>query len=81
MKNSLVAIIALVAFAVTGCGGVSSIKPDRTAPANLLQQCENLPKVDGKTIKDLIDNHIEVTTLYHICSGRHKALTDFETKQ
>lgn len=48
------------------------IKP----PADLVQPCPNLPKLDGGTGADVLPWSLQVIGLYNDCKSRHKALSD-----
>ena len=48
------------------------IKP----PADLVQPCPNLPKLEGGTGADVLPWSLQVIGLYNDCKARHKALAD-----
>ncbi|WP_442757176.1 Rz1-like lysis system protein LysC [Neisseria flavescens] len=57
----------------------SSTPPLPTAtkpPADLIQPCPNLPKLEGGTGADVLPWSLQVIGLYNDCKARHKALSD-----
>ena len=57
----------------------SSMPPLPTAikpPADLVQPCPNLPKLEGGTGADVLPWSLQVIGLYNDCKARHKALSD-----
>ena len=51
-----------------------SIQP--VIPEALLVQCDALPDAEEGKLPALMQNHIEVARLYHLCAQRHGALVD-----
>ena len=47
-----------------------------TPPADLVQPCPNLPKLEGGTGADILPWSLQVIGLYNDCKARHKALSD-----
>ncbi|WP_445164994.1 Rz1-like lysis system protein LysC [Neisseria subflava] len=65
------------ALILMGCQ--SSMPPLTTAikpPADLVQPCPNLPKLEGGTGADVLPWSLQVVSLYNDCKARHKALSD-----
>ena len=57
----------------------SSMPPLPTAikpPADLVQPCPTLPKLEGGTGADVLPWSLQVIGLYNDCKARHKALSD-----
>lgn len=75
-----VALIALL-LTLSACASVSTKVPERLPPANLIERCRDLPAIDGNTLASLVENHIEVATLYKECQARQKALSEWATKK
>ncbi|MGN7006710.1 Rz1-like lysis system protein LysC [Neisseria sp. P0008.S004] len=72
-----VSFIAMCASMLTACQ--SSTPPLPTAikpPADLVQPCPNLPKLEGGTGADVLPWSLQVIGLYNDCKARHKALSD-----
>ncbi|MGN6888690.1 Rz1-like lysis system protein LysC [Neisseria sp. P0014.S009] len=68
---------AMFASILMGCQ--SSTPPLPTAikpPADLVQPCPNLPKLEGGTGADVLPWSLQVIGLYNDCKARHKALSD-----
>nr|DAN67885.1 MAG TPA: hypothetical protein [Caudoviricetes sp.] len=77
-RNLLNALsIAMCASILTACQ--SSMPPLPTAtkpPADLVQPCPKLPKLEGGTGADVLPWSLQVIGLYNDCKARHKALSD-----
>ena len=75
--NKLYYFYTLFAIILTACQ--SSMPPLQTAikpPADLIQPCPNLPKLEGGTGADVLPWSLQVVHLYNDCRARHKALSD-----
>ena len=69
--------IGIPVLILMGCQ--SSTPPLPTAikpPADLMQPCPNLPKLEGGTGADVLPWSLQVIGLYNDCKARHKALAD-----
>lgn len=69
------------AIILTGCQ--SSTPPLPTAikpPADLVQPCPKLPKLEGGTGADVLPWSLQVVSLYNDCKARHKALSELSIK-
>ena len=51
-------------------------KPAPVIPEAFLVQCEALPDAQDGKLPTLMQNHIEVARLYHLCAQRHGDLVD-----
>ena len=75
--NKLYYFYTLFAIILTACQ--SSTPPLPTVikpPADLVQPCPNLPKLEGGTGADVLPWSLQVIGLYNDCKARHKALSD-----
>ncbi|WP_141756605.1 hypothetical protein, partial [Neisseria sp. HMSC056A03] len=71
--------LSIVTSASILMGCQSSTPPLPTAikpPADLVQPCPKLPKLDGGTGADVLPWSLQVIGLYNDCKARHKALSD-----
>nr|DAS21196.1 MAG TPA: hypothetical protein [Caudoviricetes sp.] len=69
--------IGIPVLILMGCQ--SSTPPFPTAikpPADLVQPCPKLPKLQGGTGADVLPWSLQVIGLYNDCKARHKALAD-----
>lgn len=73
LRILLLATVTLVLTAcVTGTVGIKG--PPPTIPATLLEPCPPLPPALDSKLPALVENHRQITKLYHDCLLRHAAL-------
>lgn len=78
-SKRLLKSLFFVPFALILTACQSSMPPLPTAtkpPADLVQPCPNLPKLEGGTGADVLPWSLQVIGLYNDCKARHKALSD-----
>ena len=69
--------IATSVLILMGCQSSTPPLPMATKPpADLVQPCPNLPKLEGGTGADVLPWSLQVIGLYNDCKARHKALAD-----
>ena len=65
------------AIILTACQSSTPPLPTATKPpADLVQPCPKLPKLEGGTGADVLPWSLQVIGLYNDCKARHKALSD-----
>lgn len=75
-------LISSVALMLTACAsGTSAIKVLTPPPASLTQPCPSLPPISDGTLPSLINNHQQITSLYHDCRKRHALLVEWEMQK
>ncbi len=53
---------------------MAKISPRPIIPESLLLECDELPKAEDGKLSTLLQNHVEVAKLYHLCAQRHADL-------
>nr|DAP28440.1 MAG TPA: hypothetical protein [Caudoviricetes sp.] len=80
--RNLLNVLCIVTSASILMGCQSSTQPSLTAikpPADLVQPCPKLPKLEGGTGADVLPWSLQVIGLYNDCKARHKALSELST--
>ncbi|MFY5955797.1 Rz1-like lysis system protein LysC [Acinetobacter baumannii] len=57
---------------MTGCAKLTT-SSSPAIPANLIQPCQNLNEIEGKTGKDLMIWSVDTVAKYNDCKARHGA--------
>ena len=68
-------------LALSACAPVQTVRPTPTPPANLIAACGAIPKVEGRKLADLLENHVETVTLYRECAEKHKLLSEWAVER
>ena len=72
-----VPFIALIALTMTGCGLLTKRLPERQpVPASLMQPCQRLEPMDGKTGADVVRKFVEVGKQYNECAEGKRRLIE-----
>lgn len=53
---------------------VATISPRPIVPESLMLECDDLPTAEDGKLATLLQNHVDVARLYHLCVQRHADL-------
>lgn len=78
-KHILLLLIA--ASTLTACASgarpTATPPPKLTVPASLTADCADLPQPTSGKTQDLLDNHVQVARIFHLCREQLRSLAQW----